>query len=141
MELMWCWTHISRHLWQILHEKSGCFYGPARALQLGTMSPKGLNQIRNVSRLLLLPFFSLLLLNSKNKGKHCSLGKRTQRTHFIPLCKEKAVLTLDGAREGRPEHPCLACPRPLPKGIVETCVPCPVTDGDDAGTHCDWQSR
>ena len=27
-------------------------------------------------------------------------------------------MTLDGAREGRPERPCLTCPKPLQKGAV-----------------------
>ena len=95
------WTELN--WWWILQEESGCFCGPAGALQLRELSSRALNQISTVKRLLRLPFLSLVIkFKKKGGGKHCSLGKRTQRTHFISLCKEKANMTLNGAGEGRP---------------------------------------
>ena len=96
------WTELN--WWWILHEESGCFCGPAGALQLGELSSRALNQIRAVKRLCVFVFsLSLSLLSlKKEKEKHCSLGKRTQRTHFISLCKEKANMTLDGGGQGKP---------------------------------------
>lgn len=125
----------------LAHSMEGSsFYGAAVMVLLGVVSSGALNQMRNVKAFCFLLCF-LLLLSFVLEENIAFLGKRTQRTHFISLHKEKALSTLDGARETQRtqeslqtiKYPPLVCLPPPSERTPWSPLFCPLTNGNNMG--------